>query len=177
MAKHTPGLSANTAVRYFLRKVGEHHLGRVFDTDSGSGLEDWNRIKNEVFDSECAYCGKKEGKLQIEHLVMINTEQCGLDHPGNVVPCCGKCNVRMKTKEGAYVDWKTQLRSIDQQSSDGIDYCEKRLNRILNHIHEEQYPNFTSDELAELKAIAKSLYEAVRGEPRKAFDRYLLHIS
>ena len=176
MAKNTPSYAANIATRVFLKKVGEHHLGRVFDTESGQGREDWNRIKNEVFGGECSYCGKK-GKLEIEHLVMNNAEQCGLHHPGNVVPCCGECNARMKTEEGAYVDWKTQLRSINQQSSDGIDYCEKRLNRILNHIHEEQYPNFTSDELAELKAIAKSLYEAVRGEPRKAFDRYLLHIS
>ena len=84
---NTSADSANTNVRAFLTKVGEFYLRRNFNTSSGWGRGQWERIKTETFDSRCAYCHNK-GKLHIEHLIMFNSEQCGLHHPGNIVPCC-----------------------------------------------------------------------------------------
>ena len=42
--------AGNTAVRAFLRKVGEVYLGRSFNTESGKGKADWERIRDSVFD-------------------------------------------------------------------------------------------------------------------------------
>lgn len=80
--------SANTAVRAFLTKVGEYYLGRSFNTSSGQAKKDWLIIKNEVFNSKCAYCGQQTDALQMEHLIMFNKIEYGLHHPGNIVPCC-----------------------------------------------------------------------------------------
>lgn len=41
--------AANTAVRAYLTKVGEIYLHRTFNTASGKGKDDWNRICNTVF--------------------------------------------------------------------------------------------------------------------------------
>ncbi len=55
--------SANTAVRAFLTKVGEFYLGRAFNTASGKGKADWERIKEKVFQGRCAYCEDGDAKL------------------------------------------------------------------------------------------------------------------
>jgi hypothetical protein len=34
---------------------------------------------------------RREKPLEREHFLMINAEQCGLHHPGNIVPCCKDC--------------------------------------------------------------------------------------
>ncbi len=41
---NTASDTANTAVRAFLTKVGEFYLGRSFNTGSGKGKADWERI-------------------------------------------------------------------------------------------------------------------------------------
>ena len=99
---NTPFDAANTAVRAFLTKVGEHYLGRSFNVAAGKAKEDWRRIYEKVFGSECANCGKRGVQLQIDHLVMFNRAQYGLHHPGNVVPSCKSCNKRRKKEDGAY---------------------------------------------------------------------------
>lgn len=63
--------SANTAVRAFLTKVGEYYLGHSFNTGSGKGKALWLSIKNDDFQSCCAYCGE-DSTLQIEHVYMFN---------------------------------------------------------------------------------------------------------
>ena len=98
--------SANTGVRAFLTKIGEFYLGRSFNTASGEGKKDWIRIKKEVFESKCAYCNSDLEKPTIEHLVMFNRTECGLHHPGNIVPCCSPCNKRDKDEEGNYLTWE-----------------------------------------------------------------------
>ena len=105
MAIYNTGSDAgNTMVRAFLTKVGESYLNHSFNTGSGKGKEIWQGIKNK-FESKCAFCGKEFNELTIEHLVMFNRKECGLHHPGNVVPSCKSCNKRTRDKESKeYVD-------------------------------------------------------------------------
>ena len=78
--------AANTAVRAFLTKVGELYLGRSFNIGSGRARDDWEKIRDQMFQCRCAYCGMESERLQVEHLIMFNREQYGLHHPGNIVP-------------------------------------------------------------------------------------------
>ena len=98
--------SANTSVRAFLTKIGEYYLGRTFNTASGQGKADWTRIKELVFNSKCAYCDIELERPTIEHLIMFNRTECGLHHPGNIVPCCRECNKRERTEDGGYQSWQ-----------------------------------------------------------------------
>ena len=109
MAVHNAsGDAANTAVRAFLTKVGEHYLDRSYNTGSGKGKDDWMRIKNIVFKNKCAYCDTETESLQIEHLVKFNRTECGLHHPGNTVPVCKPCN----TSTGCPLDNKTNAGTV-----------------------------------------------------------------
>ena len=96
--------SANTSVRAFLTKIGEYYLGRTFNTASGQGKADWTRIKESVFNSKCAYCDIELERPTIEHLIMFNRTECGLHHPGNIVPCCRECNKRRKEKIEKHIE-------------------------------------------------------------------------
>jgi len=56
--------SANTAVRALLTKIGEYYLGRTFNTAiNGRAKEDWNIIKDEIFEGKCAFCGKSADRI------------------------------------------------------------------------------------------------------------------
>lgn len=88
--------AANTAVRAFLTEIGEYYWGKSFNTSSGKAKKDWETIRDQIFSGECAYCGKSDSKLQMEHLIMFNRTEFGLHHPGNIVPSCKECNSRSK---------------------------------------------------------------------------------
>lgn len=109
---NTSADAANTAVRAFLTKVGEFYLGRTFNTGVGQGKSDWERIRDIVFNGECAYCGASGQSLQIEHLLMFNRTEYGLHHPGNIVPSCKSCNKRERNDDNTYADWQEHLRII-----------------------------------------------------------------
>lgn len=109
---NTSADAANTAVRAFLTKIGEHYWKNNFNTGSGKGKKDWQRIKESVFNNECAYCGTSSGKLQMEHLIMFNRTEFGLHHPGNIVPVCAKCNSRSKKEDKSYNTWEDHLSHI-----------------------------------------------------------------
>ena len=156
--------SANTSVRAFLTKIGEFYLGKSFNTSSGKGKEDWIRIKEKVFDSKCAYCSSDLEKPTIEHLVMFNRKECGLHHPGNIVPCCKSCNNRNKDEEGNYLSWEEHLLSISQD----INEFRKRKKKISKHIQSENYPNLTEDERNALKAICEHLFYSTKSELDKS---------
>ena len=160
--------SANTSVRAFLTKIGEFYLGKSFNTSSGKGKQDWTRIKEEIFESQCAYCGCVQDKPTIEHLVMFNRTECGLHHPGNIVPCCKKCNKRERDKDGNYLSWEEHLLSI----CENIETYKKRKQKILNHIKAENYPNLTEDEKNALKAICEHLYSSTKSELDKSLVLY-----
>ena len=161
--------SANTGVRAFLTKIGEFYLQRSFNTATGKGKEDWIRIKEKVFDSKCAYCNTDLDKPTIEHLVMFNRTECGLHHPGNIVPCCNSCNNRKKDEEGNYLTWEDHLLSISQD----IKEFRKRKRAISEHIQSEKYPNLTEDERNALKAICEHLYSSTKSELDKSLELFI----
>ncbi len=160
--------SANTSVRAFLTKIGEYYLGRSFNTGSGKGKEDWIRIKKEVFEEKCAYCGAKIDSPTIEHIIMFNRSECGLHHPGNIIPCCKPCNKRGRDKNGKYLSWEDHLLSV----SDNIKEFRARRKKILDHIKKEKYPKMTVSEISALKAICEHLYSSTKLELEKSLELY-----
>lgn len=162
---NTDSDSANTAVRAFLTKVGEYYLNGTFNTTSGKGKEIWRNIKSE-FENRCAYCGVSD-KLEIEHLIMFNREECGLHHPGNIVPICSNCNKSRKRKNNKYINWDEHLkqRCIDEEYS-------VRKNKIQNHINKYEYPKLTDNEIKAIKVIANSLYDNIKSEVDKSLKLY-----
>ena len=137
---NTSSDSANTMIRAFLTKVGEAYLGHSFNTGSGKGKEIWNKIKIQSFENRCAFCHSESEKLTIEHLIMFNRDQCGLQHPGNVVPCCVSCNKRGKHPgSGKYISWVEQLEATCVTIED----LRQRKEIILKHIENENYPKLT----------------------------------
>ena len=169
--------SANTGVRAFLTKVGELYLGRSFNTGSGQGKKDWTRIKESVFKNCCAYCGANKIQLGMEHLVMFNRSECGLHHPGNVVPCCRECNKRSRDENKEYVDWETHFKNVNSSNSILKNEYQERLDRIRNHIIREDYPDLTLDEKTAIRILAQSLYKAIRAESEKVLGHTFIKMS
>ena len=165
---NTSADSANSNVRAFLTKVGEFYLGRSFNTSSGWGGKYWEKIKTETFNSRCPYCHNK-GKLHIEHLIMFNNEQCGLHNPGNIVPCCPKCNTRKKDEDTKkYVNWEDQLLNICNSKEE----LKSRKKIIQTHIKNENYPNLTDDEINALRAVGKHLYSSTKSLFDSSFELF-----
>jgi hypothetical protein len=133
---NTPSDAANTAVRAFLTSVGEHYLGKSFNTAAGKAKAVWEKIRKD-FDNSCAYCGAQT-KLQVEHLVMFNRSEYGLHYPGNIVPVCKECNERQKDPEKNYVSWDTQLATKCGSSSNELFLSRKK--KILDHIIKIRIP-------------------------------------
>jgi hypothetical protein len=166
---NTSADAANTAVRAFLTRIGEYYLGKSFNTGSGKTQKDWLRIRDEFFEGKCAYCGKNDTKLQIEHLVMFNREEYGLHHPGNIVPVCTSCNKRSKSKDNKFRNWEDHLSFIcDQNNEQG--FYNERFNRIKSHIKEGQfkYPILSPEENHALRIITNNLYDSIKTEFEKA---------
>ena len=46
----------------------------------------FGKTKKDRHENKCAFCGEKFSELSIEHLIMFNGTECGLSHPGNIVP-------------------------------------------------------------------------------------------
>lgn len=165
---NTPSDAANTAVRAFLTSVGEHYLGKSFNTGSGKAKSIWEQIRND-FDNSCAYCGSQT-KLQIEHLVMFNRAEYGLHHPGNIVPVCKECNERMKDSDKNFVSWDVQLAA--KCGSDTNELFLTRKSKILDHISNYEYPKLTEQERHAIRVIAESLYENIKSESEKSLSMY-----
>jgi len=165
--------SANTAVRAFLTKVGEYYWGKSFNTGVGAAKLVWSKIKDIIFENKCAYCGKPEAKLQIEHLIMFNREQFGLHHPGNIVPICNNCNKRRKDENGKYLNWEDQLEQICRENND-LDLYFIRKKNIKEHIEEGEYkyPQFSESEQNAIRVIANTLYDNIKAKSEKALNLY-----
>jgi len=163
--------AANTAVRSFLTKVGEHYLGRSFNTASGKGKDDWLRIRNSVFGGRCAYCDVSGVDLQIEHMVMFNRTEFGLHHPGNTVPVCKSCNNRKKDSNKKYLNWEDHLKQVCIDSGDESKF-EERKKKILNHIKNEKYPDLTQEERHAIRVVSEKLYEAIKNQVDSSLDLY-----
>jgi hypothetical protein len=158
--------SANTATRAFLTKAGAfYNNGKSFNVSLKYGKMIWVSIIKE-FSISCAYCGDANSKITMEHLIMMNREECGLHHPGNVVPCCKECNKRGRSGS-KHLSWKEHLKI-----KAGKEYS-KRLRRINGHIRKYKYPTLSDDEEKSIKVIARSLYENTLLEGNKSFKLYL----
>ncbi|MFC1924634.1 HNH endonuclease [Chloroflexota bacterium] len=168
---NTSADAANTAIRAFLTRVGEYYLNRSFNTGSGKAKDDWNRIKVDVFQGKCAYCGEECESPQMEHLIMFNRVEYGLHHPGNVVPTCKSCNKRFKKPDNTYVTWEEQLEKICHLKSQP-DKVPERKGKILVHIKTEGYPNLSREEKHAIRVIAESLYKNIQMESDKSMDLY-----
>lgn len=169
---NTSSDAANTAVRAFLTKVGEYYLTYCFNTGSKKGKEIWNNIKEKHFQSRCAYCGKKSDSLQIEHVLMFNKNECGLHHPGNIVPCCKQCNKReFKENKKEYTNWKEHLKMVCQRHEE-LEFFEVRKQKILDNFKQYNYPELNDNERQAIYVIANSLYENIKIELDKSLDLY-----
>lgn len=162
---NTDSDSANTAVRAFLTKVGEYYLEETFNTTSSKGKKIWEEIKLE-FEYKCAYCGVSD-KLEIEHLIMFNREECGLHHPGNIVPICKNCNKSRKKKNNKYISWDEHLKEKCTHKEYNL-----RKNKIEKHISKYEYPKLTDNEIKAIKVIANSLYDNIKNEVDKSLKLY-----
>ena len=168
---NTASDAANTAVRAFLTKVGEHYLGHSFNTGSGRGKALWLSIRDQDFNSSCAYCGEVSAKLQVEHLLMFNRSEYGLHHPGNIVPCCKSCNKRERLDDKSYCNWEQHLAKVC--SSRGEDKLFKaRKDKILNNFRKHKYPDLNGNEIHSIRVIANSLYENIKAESEKSLNMY-----
>jgi hypothetical protein len=170
---NTSSDSANTAVRAFLTKVGEYYFGKTYNTTSGKSKKIYERIRDEIFASKCAYCGTGSTKLQTEHIVMFNREQFGLHHPGNTIPTCPSCNKRRRGEDGKYLEWKDHLEIICRENND-LDSFFKRRDKIKAHIDngEFKYPILNEAEQHAIRVIANSLYENIKTEGEKSLKMY-----
>jgi len=168
---NTSADAANTAVRGFLTVIGEYYLGRAFNTGSKKAKEDWLKIRDEIFEAKCAYCGVKE-KLQIDHLIMINRTQFGLHHPGNIVPACSECNTRTK-KGNEYNGWEDHLSALCERNGEKDKFFD-RYNKIKNHREKGEYiyPVLTDEETKTLKIIINNLYDRVKSEFEQSVNLY-----
>ncbi|GGA77876.1 hypothetical protein GCM10011369_19740 [Neiella marina] len=168
---NTSSDSANTAVRAFLTKVGEYYLGHSFNTGSGKGKAIWLKIRDDDFNSCCAYCGDKSEKLQIEHVFMFNRAEYGLHHPGNIVPCCKACNKRERLPDKSYADWQQHLRIVCEARGEQ-DRFEERKQKILWNFKQYDYPSLNPNEKHAIRVIANSLYENIKTESDKSLMLY-----
>jgi len=168
---NTSADAANTAIRAFLTKVGEFYLGRSFNTGSGKGKADWERIRDVVFESRCAYCGVTGQTLQIEHLIMFNRKEYGLHHPGNIVPCCKACNKRERKANKNYTNWVEHLEIVCERRNEKNMFNTRKL-KIEKSMSDEGYPSLDEKEQHAIRVIANSLYENIKSESNKSLELY-----
>ncbi|ACH64414.1 hypothetical protein VFMJ11_A0672 [Aliivibrio fischeri MJ11] len=168
---NTSSDSANTAVRAFLTRVGEHYLGHSFNTGSGKGKAIWLDIKGNHFSSCCAYCGEKHEQLQIEHVFMFNRTEYGLHHPGNVIPCCKGCNKRERNADKSYCGWESHLKLVCEKRGEESAFSERKQ-AILDNFNRYDYPDLNENEKHAIRVIAGSLYENIKTESEKSLSLY-----
>ena len=102
-------------------------------------------------------------------MIIFNRKECGLHHPGNIVPSWKSCNKRTRDKESKeYVGWVKHLET----KCDSSEEFKIRKEKIISHINSENYPKLTVDEKNALKAVAESLYERISNELPKSIDLF-----
>ena len=144
MAANTPSYAANLTVRAFLTNVSKRYT--LFRK-----TEHWPDILK-FFANRCAYCRAKLD-LQKEHTEGFNRDECGLDHPGNIVPVCSKCN---QAKQASKLNWEEFL----EQNSTPRQY-KLRRQLIRKHRRKWGYPVLKKYQQVHLSEIATKLYNSV----------------
>ena len=166
--------AANTAVRAYLTRIGEYYLERSFNTTSkGAAKNDWLKIKDQIFEGKCDYCGSSTENLQMDHLVMMNRTEFGLHHPGNVVPACPKCNKRSKNELKKYNNWEDHLSYICESNDEGHLFL-VRWKKIKKHVKEGEYayPDLSIEEKSAIGIIANNVYDIIKQEFDRALNLY-----
>ena len=104
---------------------------------------------------------------------MINREQCGLHHPGNIAPVCNLCNKRRKSTKGRRLSWEEHLRMVCSSNGE-VDKFEERRHRIHLHMTEGEfaYPKLTENEMHTIREMAESLYMRITLEIENELERY-----
>ena len=161
MAQPSAGYARNLIVRSFLREVGKVPNEPYFDHSSKKGKKVWDRIKKR-FNQKCAYCGKRDDELEMEHLIMLNRQQGGLHHPGNVVPACKECNKREKDDANErYLDWEKHLNNIKKSDRGSNIDVATQINNIKDHMKCENYPYIGEVTQKSIIKLAECLYKEV----------------
>jgi hypothetical protein len=172
MADNTSSYAANIAVRAFLTEFTGYYLNEVFghDLSDGSYTRGGENRGKEVRQKrmgkhqkevwwKCAYCGQKESpsqKLTVDHLNMFNRNQCGLQHPANVVPSCSPCNgSRRKGKPvGTYPDWAKKIMESGQ--GDYYTWEQQIVLKVLkSHANQTTYENRKTEITNHIKYYAE----------------------
>ena len=168
MSSHLAKLAAGSAVRAYLAEIGSVYLGKVYDPKDDGEHRRWWEATVEHFDGRCVYCNTPEEKLPRgeritkEHLIETNRQQCGLHHPGNVVPACSVCNKsREKRRDGSWPTWEQHLQEIGKKHKLSDQTVEKRRKRIQQFIDSSGYPELTEEELAYLRRTAAAVHDDV----------------
>jgi len=101
---------------------------------------------------------------------MFNRAECGLHHPGNIVPVCKARNERGKDSNRKYVSWFAQLaeKCGDEESQA---YAARRA-KIEEHIQKYKYPVLSQQEKHAIAVIAGSLYDNIKAEAGKSLRMY-----
>ncbi|PGB70722.1 HNH endonuclease [Bacillus wiedmannii] len=160
----------NIAIKRYLTVIGKHYL-ESFPKDTVTKFNNgqlWNEIKEE-FGYRCAYCGRKQGDLitvvekkketekklvlEREHIFMMNQDDVGLHHPGNIIPSCKPCNQARRKKT-----WKEYLEEICKGDADVF---QSRKEKILEQIEKYKYSEITEKEFSKIRDMAKELYREI----------------
>jgi len=159
---------ANLAVRNFLSEEGRKKWPETINQTQWRKMlkKFWGEIKR-AFDYRCVYCGAEKGskkrgkevKLERDHLIPINKEACGLNHPGNIVPSCQTCNNKHHKLE-----WEEKLRKICVERRERS--LRTRRLKIISHPY--KYPRIKASETETLRKHAQQLYTRVIEEISRA---------
>lgn len=76
--------------------INQHaQLARDHGVFSDFTVQDWLDLLEE-FDHACAYCHKRDTRMEIEHMTPLS--RGGANHRDNVVPACRSCNSRKSSR-------------------------------------------------------------------------------
>ncbi|NGY86944.1 hypothetical protein F6Y05_21490 [Bacillus megaterium] len=162
--------TSNFVVKRYLAIIGAYYLQQLPEDIQKKFKNEqlWGNIKEE-FNYSCAYCGRKQGEnikvlvkgqplkkvliLEREYIFMMNQEDVGLHHPGNIIPCCNPCNNSRGRK-----NWIQHLEDI---CGEDIDVFEYRKEKILEQIEKYKYSSIKENELLKIRETAKKLYKEI----------------
>lgn len=71
--------------------------GRVGATREAFTVEDWRHVLG-AFVGACAYCGRADVKLEMDHVIPVAAEGVVAHRRGNIVPACRSCNASKKDR-------------------------------------------------------------------------------
>ena len=77
-----------------IKRLNRAHHRRELERNGNFTPQEWQE-KLRLFDNKCVYCGKKDNKLTIDHVVPLSLG--GRNTIENIVPACAWCNTSKGT--------------------------------------------------------------------------------